>query len=152
MDGGNASTSSAAPPPSAWTSGTVAVVVAVVAALSGTLGVLLGADLNLTGSAPAAIVTPELVLVGSAAPNISISSNCDGPSQSSADGYWECGVSLEESGGDHLALLNVTAPLATNLVVFPALPLSLSTGDPTTVQISGQLGYTGVVTVFLGID
>lgn len=77
-------------------------------------------------------------------------SNCDGTSQSSPNGWWECEITVENTGGSHGTVLNASAPLAVNVVV-SGLPLNIGSGGFGTFQVTGQLGYTGSVAVYFGL-
>jgi hypothetical protein len=133
-------------PPPRWLLVAVITIV-VLAAVASFLG---GAYYESARSPASPAVTAVVVLVGPAASNFSFQTNCGGP-QSSPDGYWECAIVVVNMGDAHDVILNVTAPLATNLVVYPPPPISVSPGGNGEVEVTGQLGYTGVVTVYLGI-
>jgi hypothetical protein len=95
-------------------------------------------------------VSPSVVSLGPDAQNFTVKTNCDGASQSSSNGWWECSVAMKNTGTIDGALLNVSAPQTVNLVVWPPLPAVMRAGAEAAVNVTGQLGYSGSVTVYLG--
>lgn len=79
--------------------------------------------------------------------NFSISSNCDGASQASANGWWECDIDLENLGESYGGVVNASAPSAVNVVV-SHLPFMVVPGGSDYFEVTGQLGYTGSVAVY----
>jgi len=116
------------------------------------VGLLLGVAIMSLGAT--IWVTPSVVILQSGGHNATSSSNCDGWPQVSFDGYFECSVVITNTASassDSLVFVeNVTAPAATNLVVYPQA-ITVFPGTSGTVHISGQLGYSGDVTVYVGV-
>jgi hypothetical protein len=128
----------------------VLVVVAVVVFVAGVgVGVLLEES-----SLPTIRVTPSIAFIGLESQNVSSSSSCDGGSQSSFNGYFECSVTAgcAESGPGNFVIQNASAPAASNLAVTPTLPQLLWCNSAGNYRIAGQLGYTGSVTIYLEVD
>jgi hypothetical protein len=98
-------------------------------------------------------VTPRVVVVGLEAANTTESSTCWGGPQWSFDGYFHCSVTLacSEAGPGNFLLLNLSAPGASNLAVTPQLPISIHCDASATLDVAGQLGYSGSVTIFLDV-
>jgi hypothetical protein len=146
-----ASASSSAPPrtPASLGRGALVVAVALTAALLGIVGFLAGVAYQSGQLPPAIVVTPTLVPLGKLG-NFSISSNCDGSSQSSSNGWWECSISAKNIGESHATVLNATAPGAVNVVV-SGLPLNVEPGDTGEFEVTGQLGYPGTVVIYFGL-
>lgn len=143
---------SAVPRPlGAWK--TVAIATAVVlAVLAGFFGGTLYEAARLP---PMIAVTPVPAVETRQSPaNYSLTTDCNGASQWSWDGFWECSFDLKNTGSlaDSLGLLNVSAPLAVNLVVSPKIGFSVYPGTTTGFVVTGQLGYTGKVTVYLDLS
>jgi hypothetical protein len=104
-------------------------------------------------SLPTIRVTPSVEFIGYDSQNVSFSSSCTGGSQSSFNGYFECGVTVAcaESGTGNLIVQNASAPAASNLVVTPNLPRNLPCDSQDDFQVAGQLGYTGSVTIYFEV-
>jgi len=102
-------------------------------------------------------VTPSVRLIGYPADvqNTSQSSNCNGwwP-QVSFDGYFQCAVTITATGGGvfGVTVFNVSAPRASNVVAWPIPPVSVAGGASTTIEVSGQLGYSGSLVVYLQME
>jgi len=56
-----------------------------------------------------------------------------------------------QSGPGNFIILNASAPAASNFVVPPALPQNLPCNSEVNLQVAGQLGYTGSVTIYLNV-
>jgi hypothetical protein len=99
-------------------------------------------------------VSPSLEVFGYSASDVSISSTCNGWPQLSFDGYFHCTVTATcagEASGDY-SLFNASSPQVSNLVVSPALPQLILCGDSATVNVAGQLGYSGSLTIYLQVE
>jgi len=104
-------------------------------------------------SLPLVKVSPSLVIVGPDAQNVSSSPCADG-SETSFDGYFECPATLwcdPWGDGGGFSIQNASAPGAANLVLTPPLPRYVACDSSQNLQISGQLGYSGSVTIYLGV-
>jgi len=130
----------------------IAVLTGVVAAVF-LAGIGVGALVEET-QLPIIQVTPNLVLLGLWDGNVTFSSSCNGGSQSSFNGYFECTVTLAciQTGPGNFAVQNASAPAASNLAVTPTLPHLLWCNSAGDYRIAGQLGYTGSVTVYLTVN
>jgi len=99
-------------------------------------------------------VTPKVILLQNDGHNATSSSNCDGWPQPSFDGYFQCAVDLSNHANSQshglVVVDNATAPGATNVVVSPQI-LTVYAGSSGTVRVSGQLGYSGDVTIYIGV-
>lgn len=126
----------------------VAVVAAVIAAgVGGFLGGVLYEDDHLTVS-----VSPTVNMTGPAAKNFSLSSNCHGAPQVSYDGWWACSVTLRNLGGANDAVLSIATSLpVSNLQESPPLPVVIVHATAVTMSVTGELGYSGSVTVTLAL-
>lgn len=99
-------------------------------------------------------VTPSISVDAGGSGVPSVSSNCNGwwP-QWSYDGYFQCDVTAGCHGdyGGSYSIGNVTAPQASSVRVSPSLPITINCGPArnTTFHISGQLGYSGAVTILI---
>jgi len=102
---------------------------------------------------PTIQVSPSIVAIGNEAGNSSTSTSCDGGGQTSLNGYFDCAVwvSCIQNGPGHFIIQNASAPAASNFVVTPALPQNLPCDSHVNLQVAGQLGYTGSVTVYLDV-
>jgi len=135
---------SAARPP--WL---VVAVVALVAAagVGGFLGGVVYESSHLTVS-----VSATVDMTGPASKNISLSTNCHGASQVSYDGWWACSVTLQNLGSSSAAVLSITTSLpVSNLAESPPLPVVIVHAGEQTMSVTGELGYSGSLTVTLGL-
>jgi hypothetical protein len=97
-------------------------------------------------------VTPNVILIGPAAGIVTLSAPCNGWPQFSFDGYFQCSVTLtcdQAHGGPGYGIDNASAPGASNLMVTPGLPIGPSCSAPQDLLITGELGYSGSVEVYL---
>ena len=99
-------------------------------------------------------VTTNVSLIGSSAGSVWSSSSCSGGSQQSFNGYFSCSVYVvcRQTGPGNYIINNASAPGASDFVVTPALPQNLACNSSDTLQVSGQLGYSGSVTVYLDVE
>jgi hypothetical protein len=114
----------------------------------------IGVGLLIEGSSiPKIQVSPTIVFIGAEAGNSSTSTSCNGGGQTSFNGYFECTVSVAciQSGPVNFIIQNASAPAASNFVVTPSLPRNLPCDSQVNLQVAGQLGYTGSVTVYLDV-
>ena len=94
-------------------------------------------------------VTPVLSLSGNphSVANTAMEAACNGWPQWSFDGYFRCSVQFSCVRDTNEDVFQVTAPGVTNLLL-SALPLFDCNGrTAATMQISGQLGYSGTVAI-----
>ena len=120
----------------------VPVVVLIVVFLAGTATGMLGLSVW---------VTPNVVMTGYNAGNVTVSSGCNGwwP-QLSFSGYFHCAISLAcPSTFGNMFVGPATVPHASNVVVSPSGTQIINCGTTVTLQVSGQLGYSGAVTVYV---
>jgi hypothetical protein len=95
-------------------------------------------------------VTPNVTLTGPFAGRLALDSPCNGWPQISSDGYFHCSMSIRCTQGDSsLGLTSASAPLASNLIVSPTLPLIIPCGPAQSLRVSGVLGYTAAVEIDL---
>ena len=95
-------------------------------------------------------VVPNIATTGSSGWEAQVSSGCNGwwP-QISFNGYFHCEITVgcpSNLSGSYT--LSVTAPGASNLALSPS-SVGVQCGSPTTFTVSGQLGYSGSVTIYL---
>ena len=129
----------------------VIVVVLVLVVVAAILGFLAGAVYEGGRLPPQIVVTPSVVAPGPEARNFTISTNCNGPSQTSSDGWWDCTITATYDGSKHGTILNASAPSAVNVVVSPSHPVDVEPGQSGSIEVSGQLGYSGPVTIYIGL-
>lgn len=97
-------------------------------------------------------VTPNVTLTGPAAGIVVLSAPCNGWPQFSFDGYFQCTVTLtctDTHGGPGYGIDSASAPGASNLIVTPDLPIGPSCNAPQDLHITGELGYSGPIEVYL---
>jgi len=130
----------------AWLVVAVAALVAA-AGVGGFLGGVLYENSHLTVS-----VSPTVNMTGPASKNMSLSTDCHGAAQVSYDGWWACSVTLRNLGGSTAAVLSIATTLpVSNLAESPPLPVVVVHGSEQTMSITGELGYSGSLTVTLGL-
>jgi hypothetical protein len=112
------------------------------------VGLLIGVS-----SIPTIQVTPSVVFIGDQAGNSSTSTSCNGGSQTSFNGYFECAVSVacSQSGPGNMIIENASAPGASDFVVTPTLPQNLPCDSQDNLRAAGQLGYRGSVTIYINL-
>lgn len=97
-------------------------------------------------------VTPNVELTGYGTGLASETSNCNGwwP-QVSFDGYFHCSISVgcTPNTVGNIFVGPASVPSASNVIVSPSGSVNVNCGQPVTFQVSGQLGYSGSVTIYV---
>ena len=97
-------------------------------------------------------VTTNVELTGNTALSASETSNCNGwLPQVSFDGYLHCSIFVGCTANTfgNIFVGPATASSASDVIVSPSGSVNVKRGQQVTFQVSGQLGYSGFVTIYL---